>query len=156
MLMYLPAATHSAPNENTSGYDLTATHEYIVAVLSQCRPRSRAPPWPIDSRASTASANSLAGDLNARAHEIARARGKAGAPSPSRSDPRRFSSSSSSSSSSSRSRFLRPLGFPRGGGGGGVRKRSIKALAWRTKRKATRKRSDEGGEALRRGGKEGI
>ena len=30
--MYLPAATHSAPNGNTSGYDLTATHEYIVAV----------------------------------------------------------------------------------------------------------------------------
>ena len=80
LLMYLPAATHSAPNGNTSGYDLTAPHEYIVAVLSRCRPRSRAPPWPIDARVSAASANGLArrGSRRARArtltltHELAR------------------------------------------------------------------------------------
>ena len=101
LLMYLPAATHSAPNGNTSGYDLTAPHEYIVAVLSRCRPRSRAPPWPIDARVSAASANGLArrGSRRARArtltltYESSRARSLSCSlpQSPSRSDPRRRS-----------------------------------------------------------------
>ena len=103
LLMYLPAATHSAPNGNTSGYDLTAPHEYIVAVLSRCRPRSRAPPWPIDARVSAASANGLArrGSRRARArtltltHELARSRARSLScslpQSPSPSDPRRRS-----------------------------------------------------------------
>ena len=91
LLMYLPAATHSAPNGNTSGYDLTAPHEYIVAVLSRCRPRSRAPPWPIDARVSAASANGLARrDLDARAHAHSHShtRARALARSPARSPSR--------------------------------------------------------------------